>query len=66
MNSHRDKYFADVKVYKTPSKSRSSAYRFLMSLQYSNVVDEHKSLGPYKMSPGHVPVWRTDIVQRMY
>lgn len=37
-------------------------FRFGMSLVETYVVDEHESLAPYELRPGHPPVWRTDSV----
>ena len=39
-----------------------TTYKFGMSLQHMNVVDEHPSLAPYQLTKGHPPQWRTDSV----
>ena len=51
-----------VKVFKTADQQSFQIYRFTMSIQNSSIVDEHESLGQYKLISGHVPVWRTDSV----
>jgi len=55
-------YYADLFVHTSPEMKNPDKFRFIMSLIPSNVVDQHDSLGPYKMHPGHQPVWRTDSI----
>ena len=60
--SHRqaqDSFMASVRI---THAAGSSSYSFVMSLQPPSVVDEHPSLEPYQLRPGHPPVWRTDSV----
>ena len=59
-------YYADVKVNTGEWKMYAVTYRFTMSLQQANVIDQHYSLGPYKLAPGHEPVWRTNSVMARY
>ena len=62
VDRNNNQYFAKVKVFKTADQQSSQFYRFTMSIQDTIVVDEHESLGQYKLISGHVPVWRTDSV----
>jgi len=62
LNGNSNQYFADVKVFRSSDRRHWIKYRFTMSLQPSNVVDEDQSLGPYKLVANHRPVWRTDSV----
>lgn len=55
-------YLAQVEITPTKRSSQKLQYQFSMSLQTSEVIDEHSSLGDYKLIPGHLPVWRTDSV----
>lgn len=57
-----DQYVALVEITPTEGSSQKLQYQFSMSLQGSEVIDEHSSLGDYKLLPGHRPVWRTDSV----
>ena len=59
-------YYADVTVYASRNRMSAVTYRFTMSIQPSNVIDQHASLGPYKMAPDHGPVWRTNSVLIRY
>ena len=57
---HTDsQYIADILIVKN---GLNYIYRFQMSLQPPNIIDTHSSLSPFKMIPGHPPVWRTDSV----
>merc|ERR1719184_6591 len=56
----KNKYMAEVMVHTSKDMKDPAKFRFEMSLQHSDVVDTHDSLGPYKLHPGHFPVWRTD------
>ena len=62
VDRNNNQYFAKVKVFKTADQQSAQFYRFTMSIQDTIVVDEHESLGQYKLISGHVPVWRTDSV----
>ena len=57
-----DLYFAQVEIIPTKESSQKIQYQFSMSLQASEIIDQHSSLGDYKLLPGHLPVWRTDSV----
>jgi hypothetical protein len=51
---------ASVRIVQADGSSKD--FDFGMSLQHASVVDEHASLEPYQLRPGHPPVWRTDMV----
>ena len=55
----QDSFMASVRI---THPTGSTSYSFVMTLQPSSVVDEHPSLEPYQLRPGHPPVWRTDMV----
>ena len=55
-------YLALVEITPTKGSSQKLQYQFSMSLQTSKVIDQHSSLGDYKLLPRHPPVWRTDSV----
>lgn len=55
-------YLALVEITPTKGSSQKVQYQFSMSLQTSEVIDQHSSLGDYKLLPGHLSVWRTDSV----
>jgi hypothetical protein len=61
--SHRQtgaKFEASVNIIQANGSSKK--FDFVMSLQQPSVVDEHPSLDPYQLRPGHPPMWRTDMV----
>jgi hypothetical protein len=62
LSSSQTEFNFEASVRIVQANGSSKDFDFGMSLQQASVVDEHASLEPYQLRPGHPPVWRTDMV----